>query len=224
MLTWNLTVRMLSGNCLGVFTVDEFTRLRDILDSIDRPRYAGRQLLADKKVLVEEDATLRQLDIVGVREPTAVFRQKNRFCPRCRAQCRAPEHKDKVARIMQHDKDSNPTHETGLRFSDCDVGAQVSRFKKDQTIFDCFNNLQVHALNVEDWLNRGHQAIYTNVFANTHDYDTFSKTVVSAMNEGHIEIGYWKAASGQNIFSALDAKFVDTFSIVGGGKGQLPRS
>jgi hypothetical protein len=110
---------------------------------------------------------------------------------------------------MQHDKDSNPTHEVGLRFPDCDVGAHVSRFEKDETVFDCFNDLQVHAMTSEDWMNRGHQAIYTNIFAKTKEYrefDAFSKTVILAMKEGQLEFGYWRAVSRSNSLFTVGCK------------------
>ena len=156
-----------------------------------------------------QNATLRDLNIVNITELSAMARSGNRFCPRCRAAGRPHDIKDKFTKLMEHDRDTNPTHQIGLRFSDPDVSAVVSWFDENQSVFDCFDDLQVHPINVEEWNNSGHDAIYNSIFSKTQnytEYEKFSKTVLLAMNQMDTEFAYWRASSRQNSFFTVGCK------------------
>ena len=226
--TWKLSVRMMSGTRIGFFTVDECTTVKDIHDGIQKPsngKHVRIQLFAGSQQLTRQNATLRDLKILNITELTAVTTCVNNFCPRCRAACRPRGFKDKFARLMEHDAKTNPTHQIGLRFSDPDVSAVVSWFEEDQTVFDCFNDLQVHPISVEEWNRSGHAAIYHSIFSNTHnyaEYDKFSKTVILAMNEKDTEFAYWRASSRQNSLFTVGCKHCRYFLHTSWRKGSNP--
>ena len=210
---WVLKVQLLSGKEVAVLKVNELTKIKDIQDAVIeqcRKRGARVDLLVDSRLLPNPLQSLRELDLANIRTMSAILsRNGNVYCPRCR--CRAnSRQRDKFARMVAEDKRVNPAHRLGLHFADPNVEALISSFNEGQSVWDCFDNLQVKPIDTERWNRSGHRSTYDSIFKDTDDYgeehNKWSKLIIHAMNDNKVEFAYWRASSKQNSLFTVACK------------------